>query len=105
MMSGDGASMPRPRARKDEVIMFTQRISRGESGKMGFPSVSERERARRRRRTCAVLVMRRCRRNWGHQYFGCGLSNSKRIFKEHGRMMVKKGRRKMKNEVHIKRVE
>jgi hypothetical protein len=52
-------------ARKEEVMRLTQRISMGESGKTECASRSLKERPMSRRMTCAMLEMRRCRRNCG----------------------------------------
>lgn len=63
-MSGWASSMPRPRARKDDVTRLAQRISRGESGKTEMPSASLKARPMRRRKTWAMFETRRWRRNW-----------------------------------------
>jgi hypothetical protein len=60
-------------ARKEEVMRFTQRISMGERGKMECLSRSLKARPMRRRMTCAMLEMRRCRRN-----LGFGVSTTRR---------------------------
>lgn len=65
-MSGWASSSPRPSAKKDDVIKFAHSISMGESGNTDFPSPSLNARPISRRRTCAILEIRRCSRNYSN---------------------------------------
>lgn len=64
MMSGCASSFPRPKARKEEVMRFIQRIEIGERGKTEELFLSRNERPIRRRITWAMFDMRRLRRNY-----------------------------------------
>jgi hypothetical protein len=63
MMSGCASSSPSPIARNDEVIRFTQRISRGDRGKTEFPSLSLKASAIKSRITWEMFDISKCIRN------------------------------------------